>query len=338
MALAIIEALDKHWSFVWPWIAALARGMQDNPVPSTELGLIRMENFVDVSHSLLLYPIGHPLYDTEAKQKKLKALVESTPVVVAALIGVWQHGCNIGLNKRFLSALLHAIGLCFILLNTENEVHERGFPARALKEIETSMETRRWDITRVNVKGIIRELSLASPDFTVIRDHMLITNVLVASLGSRGDHIPARDAVRWVCTIMKKLAIRRYKPFDPAKQSKDVKYTCLVECLLYITRSLATDVYLGISALDAGLLLHICKMKDLMSGHWRIYSPLDTNDSKIVPAIQTAALLQALTHYLVHQPIAVRVAHWLKKIKKLGLDDWDGIEHCENAQNALGYS
>ncbi|KAJ8075694.1 hypothetical protein PM082_021324 [Marasmius tenuissimus] len=144
--------------------------MQDNPVPSTELGLIRMELFVGVNHSLLLYPIGNSLFDTEAKQKKLKALVESTPMVIAALIGIWQHGCNIGLNEGYLSGLLHAVTLCFILLNMENEIYERGLPARVLKEIETNMEARRWDVPRVNMKGNIRDFRcplLTSPLFGI---------------------------------------------------------------------------------------------------------------------------------------------------------------------------
>ncbi|KAJ8075697.1 hypothetical protein PM082_021327 [Marasmius tenuissimus] len=331
MSLALVETLDRYWSSVWTWIAALARGMQHKHFPSTELGRQRTEMFVGFGTDLLLYPVGNPLRDTEAKRKKLEALVESTPMIVTALIGIWQHACEIGLNEVPTSKLLDSISVFLILLNMENEIHERGLPSRALEELGTSMEARRWDVSRVNMKGIIHELSLASPDFTVIRDHLLVTNILVASLGTRGNHTPTREAVRWVCTVMKKLALRRYNPFDPQKQSKDVKITCLVECLLYITHSLATDVYLGISALDAGLLLHICKLKDLMNGHWKIYSPLDTKDSKVVPAIQTAVLLRALTRYLIHQPILVRVVRWMKKIKRLGLDDWDGIEDPQDA-------
>ncbi|KAK1230774.1 hypothetical protein PQX77_006123 [Marasmius sp. AFHP31] len=334
----VADAMDRNWSLIWPWMDVMVRTIQENPSPSTSEGFLVLQTFYAMAPLILTYPASNPADDDDRHQSqgKLAHLVESYPTVLLHLISIWVRATEFELGYTIVAGVLHAIALCLEAL-TGNEkaveqTQQRVLHGEVLKAFRDTILDLKLNLTGAFLKVIAHELSLPFPDFKLLYEQFLFSNITISSLlvGAESTPWKAAESIRWVCLILEKLNLpaHRFQPYDPQKHSSTVKAMCLVECLHFITTQLAMDAYLGIPVLDGGLLLRICRVKDVVADHLFLSPDAEQKYSTMLrsPFFHTTYLLHTLSRCSMHRPVAVRVLRSMRKIESLGLDGWDGLD------------
>ncbi|KAL0068206.1 hypothetical protein AAF712_004591 [Marasmius tenuissimus] len=333
---AVANTMDRNWSLIWPWMDVVVRAVQENPSPSTSEGFQVLQTFCAMASVILVYPASNPAYeDDRESQEKLAHLVGLYPTVLPHLMSIWVRATEFELGHGIVAGALHAIALCLEAL-TGNEqafeqAHQRALQGEVLKAFGNVIHGGKLNVSRTFLKGIAHELSLPSPDFKVLYEQFLFSNISISSASVGAECAPwnAAVSIRLVCSILEKLSLpsHRFRPYDPRKQSSTAKAMCLVECLHFIAAQLGMDAYLGIPVVDGGLLLHICKLKGVIADHLFLAPDKEQKYTTMLrsPFFHTSSLFHMLARCSMHRPVAVRVWRSLQKIENLGLDNWDGL-------------
>ncbi|KAJ8075724.1 hypothetical protein PM082_021354 [Marasmius tenuissimus] len=322
-AAAAFRALEQNWPLIWRWMVVLTKGILKDPAPSTPSGLANARKFVEMSSILLVYSTHNSTRGDAENTDALLRLSQSHPKILVHATELWLRVSELQLGDDVVGPLMHVIGLFL-----ETLVKSGGESGRILKgapkdKLEIFFTTTNFDLTGTLLKGIALEASRSAPDFNTLRHHFMYINILTLSFSPA--LLELRASARMgilprISLTIKSLSRRRFQPFDPQKQSNYAKYLCLLECLQLLTVTILANAYLAISLLDGGLLLHIFQLKDVVVEHVRhaLSHPGLCN-----PAFVTTRLFACLKQRAIHRPLMVRLVSSIRKVQKLGLDNWD---------------
>ncbi|KAL0068226.1 hypothetical protein AAF712_004611 [Marasmius tenuissimus] len=323
LAAAAFRALEQNWPLIWRWMVVLTKGILKDPAPSTPSGLANARKFVEMSSILLVYSTHNSTRGDAENTDALLRLSQSHPKILVHATELWLRVSELQLGDDVVGPLMHVIGLFL-----ETLVKSGGESGRILKgepkdKLEIFFTTTNFDLTGTLLKGIALEASRSAPDFNTLRHHFMYINILTLSFSPA--LLELRASARMgilprISLTIKSLSRRRFQPFDPQKQSNYAKYLCLLECLQLLTVTILANAYLAIPLLDGGLLLHIFQLKDVVVEHVRhaLSHPGLCN-----PAFVTTRLFACLKQRAVHRPLMVRLVSSIRKVQKLGLDNWD---------------
>ncbi|KAL0572340.1 hypothetical protein V5O48_009630 [Marasmius crinis-equi] len=314
--MAAARALERNWSLIWPWLVALTRAMVDDPPPSTPEGFRTLKMFIMMASVLLVYTtwVSDHIGDEEILvQDELVPLIESTPGILAILTEIWWRTSEMNLGGQEAKGPLHGIGLYLITLTRGMGTgSERVFTGEALAALESVLNTTCRHLYRAILKGIADEVALSCPDFTILRFHVMYLNMLRSTF-PKSMTVPglvAQGAIRWVLSVIMKLTIRSFEPYESYKHSDSVKALCLGECLQFLLFCTSHDLYTEIPVLDGGFLIHITKLQRLLVDYRHPLPNMPTP-----PASLVITLLQLFTNGAIHRPIMVRLVRWIRKLE-----------------------
>ncbi|KAJ8075705.1 hypothetical protein PM082_021335 [Marasmius tenuissimus] len=321
------RALDQNWSFIWPWMVAITKGILKNPAPSAPSGLENARKFVDVSAILLVYPIYNPTRQHNAFEaaNALVRLNQSHPNILILMTNIWLRASKLGLGDDVVGSLMHGIGLSLEALTESGGEGARLLEGSSRDELEAFLTTTSFDLMGTLLKGFMLEASRPSPDINIL-SMSLTLDIL------RHVDLTRRDVIPVISLAFKTLTRRHFQPFDPQKQSSYAKYLCLVESLQLLTYTIITNMYQAIPLLEEGLLVHIFQLRGVVIEHVHhvLAHPGIRN-----PAFTTTCLFSILGQRSIHRPLMVRLVNSMRKVRKLALDNWD---HPLFGPNAILYS
>ncbi|KAL0068215.1 hypothetical protein AAF712_004600 [Marasmius tenuissimus] len=224
------RALDQNWSFIWPWMVAITKGILENPAPSAPSGLKNARKFVDMSAILLVYPIYIPTrrHDAFEVADALVRLNQSHPNILILMTNIWLRASELELGDDVVGSLMHGIGLSLEALTESGGEGARLLEGSSRDELEAFLTTTSFDLMGTLLKGFMLEASRRSPDINIL-SMSLTLDIL------RHVDLTRRDVTPVISLAFKTLTRRHFQPFDPQKQSSYAKYLCLVESLQLLT-------------------------------------------------------------------------------------------------------
>ncbi|KAL0572336.1 hypothetical protein V5O48_009626 [Marasmius crinis-equi] len=342
---AIVRGLEKHWPRVWRWIHAIGKAVVENPHPlSSGKGIAAARCLTASVANLFLYPIFRPGCDGQ-ESNVLVPLIKATPALLAftAELWLWTAEVLVDVEPRIPQLLMQTISTLLLNYKTiASNSASRNLKAETECHLFHVLQDERWDLHQTFVQAIIRDirdplLESRGPHWTVSFLNFLIIGTRHLRIGK----LIRKDAIQWVLLLME--TYTSLPVTISTRNERECKMDLMAGCLIFIKTCIKTDVYFFLQALDEGLLLIICKVKDLL----RNRDPLMIDEDGSSVNAETVSLLVLefeemlwfFTVTVLYCSILVRAVRWIRRIKDLGFNDEeggpDGYEELEESWNTL---
>ncbi|KAL0571677.1 hypothetical protein V5O48_010278 [Marasmius crinis-equi] len=312
-SLPTSRLLASNWSQIWPWFRALARGVIDHAQPATAAGFKALAEFLESSSMIVIHPsVGFSI-------NALAPLLRSTPEIFAVTFELWLYASE--MDHPSADTLMTSVGVLFDGHSSRDIPSERRVTGRVLVELEKVLKKKkRWDVPAIFMQSLIRGMCTQdNPDYLALWYHVLIPNALIRSTNTlKLSDFNAKDAIRWISKFFEKL-FSDQRDVSKFEERDEVIILCATECLHYIEQSVMADAYFFIPALDGGILLSFMKAKDFLADEAMRPSPVPT----ATLSFHFTLVCNLLLARILHRPIFIRLAHWLKRIDKAQLDRLD---------------